>query len=404
MCLVHARLHVGGTAMRGGGMNLRTAGAFAALLVGMVGSAELAWAQYYPPPPASQAYPAPSRSAPGIDFDDGPLYDPSMVQARPLPPPPGGGGDPVPPANMRYGRGASVDPDNEIELLPPPPDYFHRDRPQDYELSSQPGTRIVRPNPAVPATGVPGALPSEQDGVRPPMVIGPAQADAPPAAAPGIRPDARFAALPPEEQPEMGPRKELPPQFRRTLVDYKTKEPPGTLIVDTQNTYLYLVLEKGKAMRYGIGVGREGFTWAGKERVSRMVEWPDWHPPEEMIERQPYLPRFMAGGPGSPLGARAVYLGSTVYRIHGTNQPSTIGTFVSSGCIRLTNEDATDLYSRVKVGTGVVVLPGKAPPGPRVMQVGWPPPPASARANAPSSPGELRPAAAINGAPPSPAR
>src|ERR1700738_467655 len=263
---------------------------------------------------------------------------------------------------------------------------------------------MVRPNPAVPATGVPGALPSEQDGVRPPMIMGPAQADAPPAAAPGIRPDARFAALPPEEQPETGPRKELSPQFRRTLVDYKTKEPPGTLIVDTQNTFLYLVLEKGKAMRYGIGVGREGFTWAGTERVSRMAEWPDWHPPEEMIQRQPYLPRFMAGGPGNPLGARALYLGSTVYRIHGTNQPSTIGTFVSSGCIRLTNEDVTDLYSRVKVGTGVGVLRGKAPPGPSFMQVGSAPPPASARANAPSSPGELRPAAAINGAPPSPAR
>ena len=390
--------------MRGWRMNLRTAGAFAALLVGMVGSGDLAWAQYYPPPPpASHAYPAPSRSAPGIDDDDGPFYDPSMVQARPLPPPPGGGGaqaaDPVPPANMRYGRAAPVDPDNEIELLPPPPDYFHRDRPQDYELSSQPGTRIVRPNPAVPATGVPGALPSEQDGVRPPMVIGPAQADAPPAAAPGIRPDARFASLPPEEQPETGPRKELPPQFRRTLVDYKTKEPPGTLIVDTQNTYLYLVLEKGKAMRYGIGVGREGFTWAGRERVSRMAEWPDWHPPEEMIERQPYLPRFMAGGPGSPLGARALYLGSTVYRIHGTNQPSTIGTFVSSGCIRLTNEDVSDLYTRVKVGTRVVVLPGKAPPASTAMQLGAPVPPPSAAANAAAPPAAVRPGAAITGAP-----
>ena len=385
-------------------MNLRTAGAFAALLVGMVGSGDLAWAQYYPPPPpASHAYPAPSRSAPGIDDDDGPFYDPSMVQARPLPPPPGGGGaqaaDPVPPANMRYGRAAPVDPDNEIELLPPPPDYFHRDRPQDYELSSQPGTRIVRPNPAVPATGVPGALPSEQDGVRPPMVIGPAQAHAPPAAAPGIRPDARFAALPPEEQPETGPRKELPPQFRRTLVDYKTKEPPGTLIVDTQNTYLYLVLEKGKAMRYGIGVGREGFTWTGRERVSRMAEWPDWHPPEEMIERQPYLPRFMAGGPGSPLGARALYLGSTVYRIHGTNQPSTIGTFVSSGCIRLTNEDVSDLYTRVKVGTRVVVLPGKAPPVSAATQLGAPVPPPSAAANAAAPPAAVRPGAAITGAP-----
>ena len=132
-------------------------------------------------------------------------------------------------------------------------------------------------------------------------------------------------------------------------------------MIDTQNTYLYLILGGGKAMRYGIGVGREGFTWAGAERVSRMAEWPDWHPPSEMIERQPYLPRFMAGGEGNPLGARALYLGKTLYRIHGTNQPSTIGTFVSSGCIRLTNEDITDLYYRVKVGTRVVVLPGKPP-------------------------------------------
>ncbi|MFZ2138457.1 MAG: L,D-transpeptidase, partial [Xanthobacteraceae bacterium] len=135
---------------------------------------------------------------------------------------------------------------------------------------------------------------------------------------------------------------------------YKTKEPPGTLIIDTQNTHLYLVLEKGKAMRYGIGVGREGFTWAGTERVSRMAEWPDWHPPEEMIQRQPYLPRFMAGGPGNPLGARALYLGSTVYRIHGTNQPSTIGTFVSSGCIRLTNRDIMDLSTPMSMSARVL--------------------------------------------------
>src|SRR5262249_44905202 len=114
--------------------------------------------------------------------------------------------------------------------------------------------------------------------------------------------------------------------------------------------------------RYGVGVGREGFTWNGAQKVTRMAEWPDWHPPEEMIERQPYLPRFMAGGPGNPMGARALYLGSTAYRIHGTNQPSTIGTFVSSGCIRLTNEDVADLYPRVKVGTRVVVLPGGKPP------------------------------------------
>ena len=132
-------------------------------------------------------------------------------------------------------------------------------------------------------------------------------------------------------------------------------------MIDTQNTYLYLILGGGKAIRYGIGVGREGFTWAGAERVSRMAEWPDWHPPSEMIERQPYLPRFMAGGEGNPLGARALYLGKTLYRIHGTNQPSTIGSFVSSGCIRLTNEDITDLFYRVKVGTRVVVLAGKPP-------------------------------------------
>jgi lipoprotein-anchoring transpeptidase ErfK/SrfK len=134
------------------------------------------------------------------------------------------------------------------------------------------------------------------------------------------------------------------------MVDYRTREPVGTLIIDTPNTYLYLVLGNGKAMRYGIGVGREGFTWTGAEKVSRMAEWPDWHPPTEMIERQPYLPRFMAGGPGNPLGARALYLGKTLYRIHGTNQPSTIGTFVSSGCIRLTNEDVSDLYTRSRSG------------------------------------------------------
>ncbi len=171
----------------------------------------------------------------------------------------------------------------------------------------------------------------------------------------------RMAALPPEVRPETGPNKELAPQFRRTLVDYWTKEPAGTLIIDTPNTYLYLVLGNGKALRYGVGVGREGFTWSGAERVTKMAEWPDWNPPEEMIVRQPYLPRFMAGGETNPLGARALYLGQTVYRIHGTNQPSTIGTVVSSGCIRLTNEDVMDLYGRIKVGTRVVVLPGRPP-------------------------------------------
>jgi lipoprotein-anchoring transpeptidase ErfK/SrfK len=170
-----------------------------------------------------------------------------------------------------------------------------------------------------------------------------------------------ISTLPPEDQPETGPAKTLPAQFRRTTIDYPSKEPAGTIIIDTPRTYLYLVLGNSKAIRYGIGVGREGFTWSGAEKVTKMAEWPDWHPPEEMITRQPYLPRFMAGGEGNPLGARALYLGQTLYRIHGTNQPSTIGTFVSSGCIRLTNEDIADLYGRVQLGTRVVVLPGTSP-------------------------------------------
>ena len=164
--------------------------------------------------------------------------------------------------------------------------------------------------------------------------------------------------MPPEYQPERGLAKELSPQFYRRVVDYATIEPSGTIIVDTPNTYLYLTLGNGKAIRYGVGVGREGFTWSGTERISRMKQWPDWLPPKEMITRQPYLPRFMAGGETNPLGARAMYLGNTEYRIHGTNQPSTIGNFVSSGCVRLTNEDVEDLYRRVMVGTRVIVLPG----------------------------------------------
>ena len=154
----------------------------------------------------------------------------------------------------------------------------------------------------------------------------------------------------------------MAPQFLRQLVDYRTNEPAGTILIDTPHTFLYLVLGNGQALRYGIGVGREGFTWSGIERITRMQEWPDWNPPPEMIERQPYLPRFMAGGPSNPLGARALYLGKTIYRIHGTNQPSTIGQFVSSGCIRLVNEDVEDLYGRVNVGSRVVVLPGGKPP------------------------------------------
>ena len=148
-----------------------------------------------------------------------------------------------------------------------------------------------------------------------------------------------------------------PSRFKRQVVNYASHEAPGTIIIDTPNTYLYLVIGNGKAMRYGIGVGREGFTWAGTKTVEKKAEWPDWTPPAEMLQRQPYLPRFMAGGPGNPLGARAMYLSGSVYRIHGTNAPQTIGQRVSSGCIRLTNEDVADLYDRVKLNTKVIVLP-----------------------------------------------
>ena len=154
----------------------------------------------------------------------------------------------------------------------------------------------------------------------------------------------------------------VPARLRRAVVAFNTAEAPGTVVIDTGNTVLYYVLGQGHAIRYGVGVGREGFTWSGVQTVTRKAQWPDWHPPAEMISRQPYLPRFMAGGPGNPLGARAMYLGSSIYRIHGTNDPSTIGKFVSSGCIRLTNEDVTDLFSRVDVGTRVVVLPKSALP------------------------------------------
>jgi lipoprotein-anchoring transpeptidase ErfK/SrfK len=201
--------------------------------------------------------------------------------------------------------------------------------------------------------------------LRPPEAIGgaPAVTGAVPQEQPAVNLEGKavmLSALPPEEQPEVGPA-QLAPNLRRQEVPFATKEPAGTLIVDTPNTYLYYVLGGGRAIRYGVRVGRDGFTWTGVQKISRKAEWPDWHPPTEMIERQPYLPRFMAGGPGNPLGARAMYLGTSQYRIHGTNDPSTIGKFVSSGCIRLTNEDVADLFSRVDVGTKVVVLPKNTP-------------------------------------------
>jgi lipoprotein-anchoring transpeptidase ErfK/SrfK len=346
------------------------AGGLATLLLGLALPCGQAAAQYYPAP---QAYPVPQGypryRPPPVPIDDEyePFYDPPMIQSRPLPPleERGAAVEPLPPPNIRYQRGGPIYP-GEADLAPIPPADVYRAPQPGNAAPLDPGARLARPNyTSPPVLPPPAAQPGtpvviEQDGsVRPPMPIAPDLADR--GVTGGVNGDARMAALPPDVRPEIGPMKELPAQFRRALIDYRTKEPPGTIIIDTQNTYLYLVLEKGKAMRYGVGVGREGFTWSGAEKVTRMAEWPDWHPPEEMIDRQPYLPRFMAGGATNPLGARALYLGKTIYRIHGTNQPSTIGSFVSSGCIRLVNEDVMDLYSRVKVGTRVVVLPGRAP-------------------------------------------
>lgn len=171
-----------------------------------------------------------------------------------------------------------------------------------------------------------------------------------------------FAAIPQyvpqaDQQASAAEDEDLGPSLQRQVVDYPTNEPTGTIIIDTRDAFLYLTLGGGKALRYGIGVGREGFTWSGTETIMRKAEWPDWYPPAEMVARQPYLPRFVAGGPGNPLGARAMYLGHTDYRIHGTNDPSSIGKHMSSGCIRLLNADVIDLYNRVGVGTKVVVLP-----------------------------------------------
>jgi lipoprotein-anchoring transpeptidase ErfK/SrfK len=298
-----------------------------------------ALAQYYPLPPQSyppQSYPAPNRPPLQVERDDDlDALGPPRTYGYPASRPPQPG--------VQYG-GRPIYPQDADPYVPPPPAFAY---PNGSPPPGYGGAGPIAPNPG------------QDDALRPPMSIGPDQGGA-------------LAALPPDYQPETGPLQALPPQFRRAMVDLRTKEPAGTIIIDTPNTYLYYVLGNGKAMRYGIGVGREGFTWAGTERISRMAEWPDWHPPPEMIDRQPYLPRFMAGGESNPLGARALYLGKTLYRIHGTNQPSTIGTFVSSGCIRLTNEDVSDLYGRVQVGTRVVVMPGTPPDTAQASPIGRP--------------------------------
>ena len=323
-------------------MILRAALAFATLANFLVFSGA-SQAQPYPPygaqpyPPAAQGYP-PYRPVPGAaipDDDDDDL--PPHLRAAPgnIPPPPGGY---VFPNDPRMARPAPAP--MQREVLPRPgdagPNYGNRgpsvvygDRapveayPPAYQ---QPGYGRGQIGSGQPESYGPGqaAVPQQQypqdqgpmqlaPGQRPPRDVAREQTGT-------VRPNT-VASLPPEDQPETG-KAELPEQFKRQLVTFPSAEPAGTLVIDTGNTYLYLVLGNGQAMRYGIGVGREGFTWAGAERVSRMAEWPDWHPPAEMIERQPYLPRFMAGGEGNPLGARALYLGKTLYRIHGTNQPS----------------------------------------------------------------------------------
>jgi lipoprotein-anchoring transpeptidase ErfK/SrfK len=268
------------------------------------------------------------------------------------------------PDDPRYGRPAG------------PPPVIYADRP--------PGAPPAYNDNGVPAAGV--VYPNDGRGPRPPEAVG-VTGTVPPQQAPVGADGApvQLAALPPDEQPESGPAK-LAPNLRRQEVAFATKEPAGTIVVDTPNTYLYYILGNGRAIRYGVRVGRDGFTWTGVQKITRKAEWPDWHPPTEMIERQPYLPRFMAGGPGNPLGARAMYLGSTVYRIHGTNQPSTIGKFVSSGCIGMLNEDVSDLFERTKVGTRVVVMPGNPPPGATASAAPPPAGPATAQM-APPVPG-----------------
>jgi lipoprotein-anchoring transpeptidase ErfK/SrfK len=337
----------------------------AAVAVSAAGTSLAHAQQGYPVPPGSvySASPGPyvpggyavdERRGPGApDFDA--LEDdeaPNAQSSTALPPP----GPVLSPNDPRYGRpmGAPVYSDRGPPMptgpvmSPDDPRYGRPAGPPPVIYSDRGDDRALRPPEAVGgAAGVTGALQQQ------------------PQQQPAIGADGRpvvLSALPPEEQPEVAPA-QLSPNLRRQEVAFPTKEPAGTLVVDTPNTYLYYVLGGGRAIRYGVRVGRDGFTWTGVQKISRKAEWPDWHPPTEMIERQPYLPRFMAGGPGNPLGARAMYLGSTVYRIHGTNQPSTIGKFVSSGCIGMLNEDVSDLFDRVKVGTRVVVMPGGPPPG-----------------------------------------
>jgi lipoprotein-anchoring transpeptidase ErfK/SrfK len=195
---------------------------------------------------------------------------------------------------------------------------------------------------------------AEQPQHRPQPVMAPSAGESGPGQIERIYAPSRSAGLPPARTIRAVP--EMDPKFLPSVIDYDGTEQAGTIIINTNERYLYLVMDGGKARRYGIGVGRPGFTWAGTHKVTAKREWPDWYPPDEMLKRQPYLPVHMAGGPNNPLGARALYLGSTLYRIHGSNEPWTIGHAVSSGCIRMRNQDVIDLYDRVGVGAKVVVI------------------------------------------------
>jgi lipoprotein-anchoring transpeptidase ErfK/SrfK len=282
---------------RGGGLG----GGFIEFLAG--GGAHRSAAPAAPTPPVVQSgyEPAPAAAA---AYSVRPAYQLAPAAAQPLPPPESNPS--LPPLTLA--EAATLTPAQAaalgIEMQPAP---------------------VARPEPAARSESV----------LRPQLAAGPATEPT------GV--DA--IGHPPVD-----------PKFDRQVVAYTGEEQPGTIIIDTPNKFLYLVQEDGKALRYGIGVGRPGFTWAGVKEVTAKREWPDWIPPDDMLHRQPNLPRFMAGGPENPLGARAIYLGSTLYRIHGSNEPWTIGSNVSSGCIRLRNADVIDLYSRVKVGTRVVVM------------------------------------------------
>jgi lipoprotein-anchoring transpeptidase ErfK/SrfK len=320
--------------------------------------------QAYPPPPGSIYSPAPGpypyppgpyqgdyRRDGGRGMPDFDALDDDEPNVTALPPP-GPTGPILSPDDPRYARAVPTGP-----IMSP-------DDPRYGRPAGLPPV-VYADRPPGPPQYYPSGAYADPNAPRPPGAVGAPNTTGSVQQAPPVGPDGRpltIAALPPEEQPEVGPA-QLSANLRRQEVSFVTKEPAGTIVVDTPNTYLYYVLGNGRAIRYGVRVGRDGFTWTGVQKISKKAEWPDWFPPTEMIERQPYLPRFMAGGPGNPLGARAMYLGSTVYRIHGTNQPSTIGKFVSSGCIGMLNEDVSDLFDRVKVGTRVVVWPGGPPPG-----------------------------------------